>query len=265
MAADLHRNQNQQQAGSGWFLKNLLLAIAVVAGIILLVNFGLKIVTRHNRYVTVPDLKNLTLEEALDSASKSGVKVEVVDSVFITGAKRGTVFSQLPVSGSEVKKGRTISLTMNAKMAKKVNMPALTGFSLRQARSELNAKGLRLGRIIYQADLATNLVLRQKYRGKDIFPGDRITLGSSIDLVVGLNYEEGETYLPKVVGMTYDKAVNALHDSNLNVGELKFERSVKTYADSVSAVVVKQYPQSGRYVRMGTSVDLQLKRSETAL
>ncbi len=247
-----------------WLLRNLLLALVVVAGIVFTISLGLKAITRHNRYVTVPDMKNLTLEEARDTVSMLGIKVDVSDSVFITGARRGVVFSQLPEGGSEVKKGRTVSLTMTSKQAKKIRMPSLVGFSLRQARSEMNAKGLRLGRIIYQADLATNLVLKQKYRGRDIAPGASIGVGSFIDLVVGLNYEEGETYLPNLEGMTYDRAVDALHDNNLNVGDARFDRSVRNYADSLAAVVVKQYPQSGRYVRMGTPVNLQLKHSETA-
>ena len=52
--------------------------------------------------------------------------------------KRGAVFSQNPKPGSEVKKGRKVSLTINSVLPKKVTMPSLVGFSMRQAKAELS-------------------------------------------------------------------------------------------------------------------------------
>ena len=49
-------------------------------------------------------------------------------------------------------------------------MPSLTGFSLRQARTELASNGLNIGKLIYVNDMATDNVLAQQYMGEDIEP-----------------------------------------------------------------------------------------------
>ena len=57
--------------------------------------------------------------------------------------------------------------------AKKVSMPNLVGYSMRQAKAELNSRGLSLGKLIYVSDIATNNVLKQIYRNREIRPGRR--------------------------------------------------------------------------------------------
>ena len=78
-------------------------------------------------------------------------------------------------------------LTINATVPKKVTMPNLVGYSMRQAKAELSSRGLNLGKLIYVDDIATNNVLKQQQRGKDVRPGSSVESGSDIDLVVGLN------------------------------------------------------------------------------
>ena len=47
-----------------WIVRNLLLAVAVVVGLLLVAQLGLSLLTRHNRTVTVPDFTNMTVAEA---------------------------------------------------------------------------------------------------------------------------------------------------------------------------------------------------------
>lgn len=227
---------------NNWIVRNLLLAAGAVVVIIIVVSIFLSAVTRHNKEITVPDFTNLTFEEAQFEASHAGVRVEIGDSVFVRRMKKGAVFAQNPKAGSKVKKGRRILLTTNAKTAKQVSMPSLVGLSMRQAKSELAAKGLMLGRLVYVNDIATNNVLRQLYHNREIGPGAKIESGSVIDLVVGLNASEGSTYVPNVVGMKYMRAVDAVHDNSLNVVRLLFDSDVRNYSDSLNAVVYEQRP-----------------------
>ena len=244
---------------NNWIVKNLLLAAGVLILIILVTNLFLGIVTRHNREFSVPDFTNLTVPEAQHVAAKAGVNVEVGDSVFVRRMKRGAVYSQNPKAGSQVKKGRRVRVTINALTAKQVTMPSLVGCSMRQAKSELAAKGLSLGRLIYVSDIATNNVLRQLYKNNDIKPGTKLDSGSVIDLMVGLNGSEGSTWVPKVVGMKYLRAVDAIHDNSLNVARLVFDKEVVNYSDSLNAVVYEQRPSSAiGALTMGTGISLYL-------
>ena len=137
-------------------------------------------------------------------------------------------------------------------------MPSLVGYSMRQAKAELARNGLTLGRLIYVRDIATNSVLRQQRGGVDIKPGTVLASGTTINLVLGLNPNDNMTYVPKLVGKQYLPAVDQILESSLNVGKLRFDETVKTYADSVSAVVYQQRPAASEKMRMGTEVTLSL-------
>ena len=151
------------------------------------------------------------------------------------------------------------SLTTNTTVPKEVMMPSLVGFSLRQAKGELARAGLSLGRLIYTRDIATNSVLRQQRGGVDIKPGTSLASGTTINLVLGLNPNENMTYVPKLLGKQYLPAVDQALESSLNVGRLHFDETVKTYADSVSALFVyQQRPAPSEKVRMGSEITMSL-------
>lgn len=252
--------QNKNGFFSNWIVKNLFLALISIAALVLLVNIILGVITQHGKEISVPDFTNMSFAEARETAQHAGVKVEVIDSVYVKRMQRGAVFVQNPVAGSMVKKGRRILLTINAVIPQKITMPSLMGYSMRQAKAELSSRGLTLGRLIYVSDMATNNVLKQLYQNQEIKPGASIESGSAIDLVVGLNSEDNRTYAPDVVGMKFLRAVDAVHDHSLNVTRLFFDSNVKDYTDSLNAVVYRQSPASSDIpLTMGTGVSLYLK------
>lgn len=249
-----------------WITKNILGAVAFFAVLLIGVSIFLSVFTRHGKSVEVPDFTNMTVEEAQALAESAGLLTYVSDSVFVRGMEKGAVYMQDPKSGSRVKLGRTIDFTINAQQSKMVSMPNLIGFSMRQARSEMVSKGLELGRLNYVNDIATNNVLKQQIRGKDIEPGVQIEAGSRVDLVVGLNPEDDRTYVPDVIGMRYMRAVGAVQDNSLNVRRLVFDSTVKTYSDSLTAVVYRQNPQASRISTLiGSEVNLYLTLDESRL
>ena len=245
---------------SNWIVKNLLIAAAVVVVLIVGSMIFLNVFTKHNQELSVPDLANMTFEEAQLVADEAGMRVEVTDSAFIKRMKRGAVYRQNPVPGSKVKKGRRISLTINAVNPRQITMPDLIGYSTRQAKAEILSRGLVLGRLIYEQDMATNNVLRQLHNGEVIEPGTMIESEAVIDLVVGLNSRDNVTFIPYLAGLRNLSAVEAVHDHSLNLGSLKFDETVKDYEDSLNAVVFKQVPEAcdSIPVKMGEEVSLYL-------
>ena len=181
---------------SNWIVKNILIAISIVVVLIVGSMIFLNVFTKHNQELTVPDLANLTVEEAQMVAAGAGMRVEVTDSAFVKRMKRGAVYRQNPVPGSKVKEGRRISLTINAVNPRQITMPDLIGYSTRQAKAELLSRGLVLGSLIYVQDMATNNVLKQLHNNQEIEPGVMIESESVIDLVVGLNSRDNKTFVP---------------------------------------------------------------------
>ena len=244
---------------NNWIVRNILWAVVLFVALLLGTQFLLGKYTRHGKTVTVPDFTNMQPVDAAAIAVPMGLHLYVTDSVFVPRMDKGAVFSQIPRAGSKVKKDRKIRLTINALASKQVTMPNLVGLSMRQAKSELSSRGLFLGRLIYVSDMATNNVLKQMCRGSEIEPGRSVDSGTAIDLMVGLNDSDFRTVAPDVCGMRYQRAADVVKDYYLNVGSVRFDGSVKSYSDSLNAIVYSQSPAAGgAALRMGEEVSLSL-------
>jgi len=255
-------NIDKIKKNAGWdhpILREIYKAIGFVIILLIAASLFLKIVTRHNQELSVPDFSGLTLDEAHRIAKRHKLKVEVSDSVFIPSVSRGIVLKQNPKAGNMVKKNRRILLTINTIQPKLVTMPSVTGFSLRQALAELEAKQLSVGRLTYVYDMATDNVLSQKFNGRFIAPGTKIEAGSQIDLELGNNGESG-TSIPDVTGVSLQLAKEILLENSLNLGKIHYDNLVKSYSDSVSSVVIRQIPSPTRVTSypLGTEVELFL-------
>jgi eukaryotic-like serine/threonine-protein kinase len=242
------------------FRSQLVLAFAIFFGIILSINLCLKLVTRHNSSYPVPDFKGLSLPQAVELADEENLRIQVMDSIYSSTQKRGTVVEQEPQPGFKVKKNRRIFLVMNAMKPEKVSMPNIVGVSLRQAMAILESRGLVIGRLRYIPDIATNNVLKQRHDGRDIDAGEDIIKGSQIDLVLGKAGGYEPTMVPEVKGLKLAEAKRKIVQAYLNIGAVEYDQSVKSSEDTVSAVVYKQKPDPEKYLNasMGTFLDIWL-------
>lgn len=248
-----------------WVVKNLLIAIGIVLVMVLSVHLFLSIYTRHGKQIAVPDFIGMTLGQAERIAGDHDIEIVVTDSVFFSkSVAPGTVLEQSPRAGSGVKKGRHISVRIQSFLPQMVQMPNLVDLSLRQAITNINSKGLQLGKLIYRTSKeGTNLVLEQHYRGRKIATGKELVSGSVIDLVLGQMPEDTDTYVPDVMGKDYRNAVTTLHDNSLNV-RCRFDKSVRTYEDSLRAVVYRQSPESSTLpIVRGKEITLHLRPVES--
>lgn len=241
--------------------KKILISLLVAAGIVLVLIFGsmvfLNVATMHGKMQTVPDFTNMSVAEAESLASGTHMRIDVVDSLYVKRMAKGHIYRQTPKAGTQVKKGRRILVTINALTSKKVDMPDLEGFSMRQATAELQSRGLVLGRLIYRNDMATDNVLAQRCKGNPIAPGTKVETGTVIDLVVGLNASDAQTMVPDVVGMKCLTATDAVHSNSLNVRAV-YDASVKDYNDSLKAVVYHQSPSAESVANKGNQVTMFL-------
>lgn len=244
---------------NNWVIKNILRAVALLVTLMLLAQMTLCIRTKHNEQTCVPDFTGMTVYEASNAAKIAGMKTVVVDSIYVRHMPKGSVVRQEPKPGMMVKEGRRIQLTINAITPKKIPMPNLVGYSLRSASAELSSRGFELGRLIYINDIATNNVLSQLYQNREIEPGRMIPGESSIDLVLGLSGSDNLTVVPNVTGLKYRRAVELIHENSLNVGDVRFNGKVRTYADSMNAVVYRQIPDAQMHTTVrGRAVSIYL-------
>ena len=154
------------------FFKHLGIAV-LVTGVILIVVFQwLKVTTNHNEYIEVPNLKKLELSIVQQKLQNMNLRFEVLDSAsFDPEYKPLSIIEHVPKAGKKVKENRKIYLTINP--------------SLRQVRPNLIALGFEIGEITKEPNMAKDVVLKMKHKGKEVKAGDKLKKTSKIDLVVG--------------------------------------------------------------------------------
>ena len=85
--------------------KQIFLMVSVVYIVFFLVYNSLMIYTKHNRYIEVPNLSGLNLDDAIDVLKKNRLKYEVLDSSkFFVEIPNYSIISQIPLEKELVKK-----------------------------------------------------------------------------------------------------------------------------------------------------------------
>lgn len=239
-------------------LKKILLNLLVIIFLTGLLGFAflkvyLPLYTHHGETVTVPDLSGYQYLEASELLEDTGLQYEVsVDSGFSTELPALAILKQIPDASTQVKTGRKIYLTLNARNAPLIKMPNLVNMPLKNVQEILSNIGLVRGDIVYVPDIGINVVLDQRYRGVSVKEGFEIPKGATIDLVVGDGMGNQLLFVPDLQGMEEEDAEFLILGSGLRVGN-------KNYAstDSVaSGRVFRQSPPSGMEVRTGELINI---------
>ncbi len=235
------------------------LMVAAVLAIAISSHFLLRSGTRHGARRTVPTFKGISLPEAELLAQANDLILFINDSLYVPAYAGGTVLDQLPASGVEVKPGRTVYVVINAYGDRMVTIPYVAGRSLRQAKNMLDVAGFEISRIKYTSDMATNYVLKQSYRGRDIDVESTLEApaGSGIELTVGVSENDPYTRMPNVIGLSLKEAKSRLWESGLNVGRIDLDQGVDLLKDKGAKVYI-QGRAANQNISWGTSISLKV-------
>ncbi|HUX96716.1 MAG TPA: PASTA domain-containing protein [Bacteroidales bacterium] len=249
------------------FYKNFGLAVAIIAGGLLILLIWLNFYTRHGQARPVPDFFGLTLEQTAKLARKSKLNYQIIDSVYTNIVPRGCIAEQNPRPGFKVKKWRNIVLTINAFHPEMVAMPNLIDLPKRQAIMVVEGSGLEMGLLKYKPDLSIDVVIEQQLNGKKIATGDSIQKGSVIDLVLGKGLSNQRTPVPELIGYNLESARNRILGASLNLGAFIFDNTIRNEGDSLNAFVYKQNPEYSdeASLQLGSAVYLWLTADSAKL
>ena len=242
------------------FLFHLGIVILVFSVLYILFFTTLHWLTRHGEELRIPDVRGKDMNAAISQLK--GMHFEVyVDSTFEPSLKPLTVLKQVPDTGSIVKQGRTVFLTVNMLTPPHIPMPSLVNLSLRSAEMLLRNNKLLLGDTTYKPDIAAGAVLEQLYKGSPIRAGELVAQGSKIGLVIGDGLGNTEFDMPEVVGMNVDEAVTELTQYNLQC-IITPKDELTAIKDTFSAFIVDQVPAPGSRVKQGEIIDLFIDQNQ---
>lgn len=240
-------------------LRTLIQIVVAIALLLIVAHYLMKIGTRHGAHCAVPDFTGISIGDAKHQAKKYDLEIIINDSLYVPIYDGGIVLEQNPKADVAVKPGRKVYVTINSFAQKSVKIPYVTGYSLRQAKNNLEIAGLEIAELIYKSDMATNNVLEERFRDRVITRNDNIEAeaGSGITLVVGVAAESGAVSVPKVIGFPLKEAKSRLWEVGLNVGRIIFDEDIEVL-DRKNARVYMQTPQQNKVQTLGQRVDLHL-------
>jgi beta-lactam-binding protein with PASTA domain len=243
------------------FIKHgIFMAISFIAFIFLLF-FWFGIYTQHNKSLTLNDLSELTLDQAVKLLESKGLGYVIADSSsFNPDYLPLAVIQQNPAPQAKVKNGRTIYLWLNAGAPPYKSIPCLMGnATIDEAFDRLPQVGFEIGEITYKPmeELKEgNPILKMFIGEKEIKCGDKAQWGQKIDLIVGEKAGANKVEIPMLLGSTFSTA-EFLLNADLNFGTIIYE--MEGMIDSSSAVIYKQLPDYGdEALRVGSTIDIWL-------
>ncbi len=168
------------------FLIQVVIAIAMLVILSYVSLQWLESTTNHHQRIVVPSLSKKTLDEIQKILEEKDLRYEVQDSAnFNPEYPRYSVIEQNPVAGSEVKENRKIYVTLNPSGYRKIEVPDVVQRTRRQAEPKLIALGFKIGSVTYKPNIARDMVLELRHKGKQLDAGTKLMKTSVIDLVLG--------------------------------------------------------------------------------
>ena len=199
--------------------------------------------------VAVPNLFGMTEQEARDALSKGGLElVWVVSQNGVqTTVEKGRVLNQTPAATTSVQEGAAVDIVLAGDAG--VAVPEVVGKTQGEAITEIQAAGLRVGKIEQVADakIPVGQVIAQSP-----LPNEIAALGAGVDLKLSLG--QPVTNVPDVVGKTKGDAEKALKDAGFTT------TATEVFSDTPSGQVASQAPAGGVALSTGAAVTLGVSK-----
>ena len=246
-------------------LLNVSLATLVFLAILLVFFNYVFSPTKVRQPIKMPDLVGSQADTLGEFLDKYGLTYKITYEVDNWESKKphGTILTQTPKRGQEVKAGREVLITIaSEKLTDRVKLPELQGFD--DMVEKLQSLGLDTGKITYHPFLIENVVIHQSYEGDILKPGTLVPKGTKIDLMVGTGLGKVEFEMPNLVGLTLEEAKKRLQALQLLLGHTGYAYK----PDKKSGIVIRQDPKilvngqgKKRMIRAGEFVDLWMVRN----
>lgn len=229
----------------------LLILIAIY---LVMDNIVMPIITRHGSEFELPDVTGYAYQDAEYVLERLGLKMEVSSDEYHPDKPEGTILSQYPPAKTKVKSGRTIKVVKSSGQ-KLVQIPPLAGFSVRQAKLNIEAAGLELGDIAWTySDSLPERVVVFSYPAS----GVEIPHGSRVNLMVNRGRLSGIVFMPQLVGQTFTEAENTLKKLGLKIGLVTHVRN----ENYLPGTVLEQSAEQATELEVGEEIDLIVSTTE---
>jgi len=221
------KGTGKKAGGIKGFQLNRYRAVAIILAVVLAIPASIGIYTLiknggigNGNEFPLPDYSGMLLEEALEDAEASGLKMETGDIVYSDSFEEGEIVSQTPSADTIVLKGQIVTVNVS-RGSREGTVPNIISKTYQDAVFFLNKYGYKVGSVTYEnANQPEGIVLRQDPSG-----GDEAVPGSFVNFVVSSGIDPTEAIVPLLIGMTETEAKTVLTSINLKLGKVTLQEN----------------------------------------
>jgi beta-lactam-binding protein with PASTA domain len=205
------------------------------------------------RTVRAPDLGGQQLEAGRAAANAAGVTIQSEEE-WTDSAPKGTVLRQEPPPNTAMQSDRPLRLVVSGGPPP-VRVPHVEQRRLEEARTDLAAAGLALGRVDERETKSEpwGVVYRQGTK-----PGGELPRGATVDVTLAV---PPSTIAPRLAGLALGEAESRLRRDGLKLGQVK----LAPVTDKPAGTVVQQDPAPDIRLRHGERVAVEVAVPPEAL
>ncbi len=241
-----------------------LLALATVL-LFVIAAIGTYFIMNMARDVSIPDVTNMTLEEATDEIVEKGLKVaDEIEYSISDSTEEGRVITQSPEAGKRIRKGDDVSLVVSiGTSGGDISVPDVTKMTFEEAINKISDKGLNYAVLEeYSDDIEEGKVIRQTpLKGTKLNEDDIVTLHISKgkETVQATKVPEAaKVEVPSLNGEGKEGAEAKLQAVGLTIGGVTYKPS-----GAAEGLIISQSPQAGKMVERGGVVNIVISRGQS--
>ena len=234
------------------WLRQAVIFVCISSGILVLYillvdNFAMPYLVAVEQ-VRVPPLADMPVDQARQRLDRLGLRLTVSDSAHSEQFAAGRIVDQTPEPGRQVKENRRIAVIVS-RGQRLYPAPSLRGVGLRDARLQLAAARLQLGRMLRRSSetLPEGAIINQRPPATTPLPP-----GGRVDIEIS----SGSPRLPKAVPDLAGLTVEAVEDT-LDAYEMALGRISESLAEDLEAgIVLSQDPPPSARAQRLTPIDI---------
>ena len=251
------KNSTSGKNDDGGSKKTPIIVLAIILGLLILAAIVMRIsgfLGGNTDEVKVPDLLHMTYDEAESEVVKLGLSIVRGEDVSSDDIAEGLVAQQMPVEGSNVKKGKTVTVRLSSGPGE-IEVPELINMTYEEAEEALRNVGLGIekGESIFSSSIEPDRVAKQTPAGKNTAkPGEKVVV----------NLSKGEESIaaevPNMIGMMYstrEEMEQYLQSYGFKLGDVTEVESAMERGS-----IIDQSPAAGSSAEKNSYVNLVLAK-----
>lgn len=200
-----------------WWLKvGLSIVLAGLTFAYLVDWFVMPSIVSHGEEFKMPDVRNLTYEDAGKLLAENGFKLAKASEKVDYKIPSGQIIEQNPKAGSVCKKGRRVYVLISSGSLPAI-VPNLLGLSPQDAIYQIQKAKLNLDTVLYDfsSEYPEGVVM-----GQELTVNDTVQMGKKMFIVVSSGNHPNEFIVPDLVGKDLNQAISIVKKSGLKVAQI---------------------------------------------